>query len=110
MQGPAAEDFDPVDAKKWTESLTWCKLSILNLGKQQANLETDEVEFAAKYVFNHYVHILQERSQFQKIGEQWFYVSGTLVPHQPILLKPSNPCPCGSRKKFSQCCALKKNK
>jgi SEC-C motif domain protein len=97
QSGKAAENFNADEAKQWTEQVKWCGLSVLN-----SNL--NEVEYVARYMIGNQLYLLQERSQFEKIGEQWFYISGALIPHQPITLKSNQPCPCGSKKKFSQCC------
>lgn len=104
MRGKATQNFNSDSAKEWAQNAIWCGLTILDPGKQTNNTEKDEVEFAARYIMNNTLFILQERSQFEKIEGKWYYVSGTLTSHPPRLLHPSDPCPCGSRKKFSQCC------
>jgi SEC-C motif-containing protein len=87
MRGPAAENFVPEEAKQWAEQVTWRGLKIIDPGKQSKDIEYDEVEFAAQYVAENFLYILQERSQFKKIDNHWFYITGTLVPHQPIPIK-----------------------
>jgi len=85
MSGPAAEGFDAAQAKQWAELVKWCGLTILDAGSQNKQAEEDQVEFAAKYVMNNLLHVLHERSQFKKINSQWFYFSGAITPHQPII-------------------------
>jgi SEC-C motif-containing protein len=114
MCGQAAADFDPQDARLWAEQVIWCGLNIIDPGKQRADVDEDDVEFAARYVAYDVsgpkLFILHERSQFQKIANRWFYISGKLTPHQAIALKSSSPCPCGSKKRFLQCCGKQSKK
>lgn len=97
QSGEAAQDFHFDEAKQWASQVKWCGLNVLEAALNQ-------VEYVARYIVGNKLVLLQERSQFEKIGDHWFYVSGTLVPHQAITLKPNQPCLCGSKKKFSQCC------
>jgi len=104
MSGEAAAGFDQQNAKQWAQNIKWCGLKIIDSGQQRADLEKDEVEFAAKYVIGEELNILQERSEFHKINGNWLYMSGKLLPHQPTKIKRNDFCPCGSRKKFVKCC------
>lgn len=99
----AADGFDLEEAKKSANHAKWCGLSIIDPGKKNGS-DKDEVEFCARYIAGDQLHLLHERSQFKKINGQWFYTSGTLIPHTPIAIKSNQACPCGSKKKYSQCC------
>lgn len=108
MRDIAAQNFDPENAKLWAERAIWCGLKIINPGQQTADRDHDHVEFAARFVEENKLHILQEQSQFTKIDGKWFYVSGQLIPHQPVIIRASDLCPCGRKRKFSQCCGKQK--
>ncbi len=98
-----AEGFDSESAKQSADHTKWCGLNVIDAGKKNGS-DKDEVEFSARYIVGDQLHLLHERSQFKKINGQWFYTSGTLIPHSPISIKSNQPCPCGSKKKYSQCC------
>ncbi|MEO0825855.1 MAG: YchJ family metal-binding protein, partial [Cyanobacteria bacterium J06642_9] len=42
-----------------------------------------------------------ERSRFVKQKDRWFYLDGEILP--PLAPKRSEPCWCGSGKKFKHC-------
>jgi len=107
MCGKAAEGYDAKEAKQWAQQAIWCGLNVINSGKQNAESDKDEVEFIARYILENELHIIHEKSQFQKIAGKWFYISGELIPHKPIALAANSQCPCGSRKKYAQCCGEK---
>jgi SEC-C motif-containing protein len=71
MAGPAAEGFDPIQAKKWAESVRWEKLEVLN---SSMNGDKGEVSFKAYFSSNGKVEILVEHSLFECINGRWLYV------------------------------------
>lgn len=92
MTGAAAKNFDHQSAKTWSQSVSWLGLTVVNA--------TDhEVEFIARFKDGDKQQCIYERSQFQKINDRWFYVSG----HTPKV-KRNDPCPCQSGKKAKRCC------
>ena len=49
-----------------------------------------------------------ERSVFERVEGDWFYMDGTIVKQKPVVRdKPkvgrNQPCPCGSGKKYKKC-------
>lgn len=85
------------------EHLEWNKLIIIDPGKNSPNIEYDEVEFIAKYInkTTGTTGTLHERSRFKKIEDKWYYLDG-IYPS----IKRNNQCPCGSVKKFKNCCGI----
>ncbi|WP_220720779.1 YchJ family protein [Agarivorans litoreus] len=63
--------------------------------------QTGIVEFKAHYREQGQRQILHERSNFKKVNERWFYTDGEFAPKA---LARNSACPCGSGKKFKQCC------
>lgn len=67
------------------------------------------VEFSAYFIDEAGEHVIQEKSEFQRENGQWLYTRQ--VRNGPAPFKTSgpkagrnDPCPCGSGKKFKQCC------
>ena len=55
----------------------WTKLEIIDVSEVTSNSVTGIVEFKAHYIQNGTTScVLHERSNFQRIGSKWFYVSG----------------------------------
>jgi SEC-C motif domain protein len=93
----------------------WANLLIISTQKGQAKDDTGVVEFVAAYrtvvsmvtralaggTGPDIVLQLHERSQFVKEGDRWFYTVGDILElYEP---KRTQPCWCGSGKKFKQC-------
>lgn len=83
------------------EPSVWVGLKIL-----QASEEGDEgeVEFEARLIYDNRLEVLHEISDFDRIDGAWLYHSGEFLnDHKPEKISRSQPCPCGSGKKFAQC-------
>lgn len=78
----------------------WKKLEILWHG-----ISPDQsfgiVEFKAWYQQGQQLQLVHERSQFIQFNQQWVYTDGEI---SPTAISRNAPCPCGSGKKFKQCC------
>lgn len=82
------------------EATHWVRLEVLESG------ETDDegrVHFRATFREGRHWGVLEEASRFVREAGHWFYRDG-----RPTLtrLKPgrNDVCPCGSGRKFKQCC------
>lgn len=80
------------------------------------------VEFMARYKSNGDTFSHHEVSKFRQIGDRWYYVNGDSHVHQDGVedhhhhhhkknttqsdqkIERNSPCPCGSGKKYKQCC------
>lgn len=96
MQGPAARGFDADSAKQWAAHVRWLGLHVL---KSNEYGDKGAVEFIALFNDGEQRQI-HENSLFQKISGCWYYVDALPLPKQAR----NAPCPCGSGKKFKQCC------
>jgi len=85
-------DLDP--------SIHWVKLEIIDSSQSM-------VHFRAYSLITDQVNILEEKSQFEKIENQWYYRTGDIIPTQPYKIARNSRCLCGSGKKFKQCCDKK---
>lgn len=94
MRGKASKHFNPAELSAWLRTVHWLNLRVYN-SKEAAN--QGYVSFIATYESEGKKHSLSEISEFEKVGEEWFYIDG----QAPLR---NQPCLCGSRKKFKHCC------
>jgi len=89
MCGPAAENFNPVEAENWARSVKWVGLKLIDTSQLTSNDTVGFVEFAAYYKSSGKLHTLHERSEFHLINNHWYYVQGSNAtsksPNQTIL-------------------------
>jgi SEC-C motif-containing protein len=100
MRGKPAQNFDPVAAHEWANTIEWLKLVVLSAPLVPAEAVVGQVDFLARFRELGQIVILQELSFFEKIAGIWYYVSGKSGTKVP----PNASCPCGSTKKFKKCC------
>ncbi len=97
--------FDMADVSAGMKTTQWLGLEILDTVAGGAEDSTGIVEFVARFQAQGQTRALHERSRFRRDQKDgWVYVDGETVV-QPVK-KPgrNDPCPCGSGKKFKQCC------
>lgn len=95
--------FDVKDVEAGMRQTEWTGLEILDTVDGGADDDTGIVEFAATFKAQGKLHVLQERSNFRRADGQWVYVDGETAL-RPVKAGRNDPCPCGSGKKFKQCC------
>lgn len=76
MQGQAAEGFDPIEAKRWAQSIRWKRLKILRTYGHKTEPDIYYVEFIVHYVDQGKPQQIKERSEFRRINGRWYYVYG----------------------------------
>jgi len=76
-------------------SLEWLKLEIIDS-------YDNFVEFKAYYRADKMIQLLHEKSSFIKIDNKWKYDQGILFNSK---VSRNEKCPCGSGKKYKQCCS-----
>ncbi|APU11883.1 hypothetical protein KLA_09624 [Cellulophaga geojensis KL-A] len=64
------------EIEKWTNSVHWIKLSVLDIDKGTKTDNTGMVEFKAYYMEDSSIIILHETSNFCKENGHWVYVDG----------------------------------
>lgn len=92
---------DRATLSKSVKNTTWLGLTILHTALGTANDSEGVVEFVALYREGSVAKQLHERSRFKQHRGRWFYLDGDHLP--PLHPKRSDPCWCGSGKKFKQC-------
>ena len=103
------KDWNEKDTKRWADNSDWLSLEILATEKGQSNDKEGVVEFAATYMEGGKKQRHHEISQFEKIGNNWYYVDGmtpkvATVRNDSPKIGRNSPCPCGSGKKYKRCC------
>jgi len=61
---------------KWTKSVQWMSLSVINTSMGKADQKEGTVEFRAVYSENSQLQSIHEKSLFRKEKGMWYYVSG----------------------------------
>lgn len=96
--------FDAADVSAGMRETRWLGLDILDTVDGGPKDSTGIVEFAARFQAQGQTRVLHERSRFRRDDGCWVYVDGD-TDMQPMKKPGRNePCPCGSGKKFKQCC------
>ncbi len=94
------------DLLSWARENQWQRLEVSDTIKGQPADTEGEVTFKAFYLDPEgkpQVH--HEHSRFVKDENRWLYLSGSAPSPLPRKTPGRNePCPCGSGKKFKQCC------
>jgi len=72
MRSEALVGFDPSETYTWASSVKWVRLEVLSSCKINHDVAT--VEFKAYYKENGRMNILHEKSLFEIIDSQWYYV------------------------------------
>ncbi len=62
---------------KWTKSVVWQRLDVINTKQGSANDTEGFVEFKAFYLENGKLDCIHENSRFVKENKLWYYISGT---------------------------------
>jgi len=97
--------FDAADVSAGMRETQWLGLEIVDVVDGGATDSTGIVEFTARFQAHGQTRALHERSRFRRDEKDgWVYVDGD-VTMQPAKKPGRNePCPCGSGRKFKQCC------
>ena len=102
--------FDAADVGAGMRQTQWLGLEILDTMDGGVEDRTGTVEFVARFKAQGQaggqVRALHERSRFRRDEADggWVYIDGK-TDVQPVKKPGRNePCPCGSGKKFKQCC------
>jgi SEC-C motif-containing protein len=102
------QDIDVKETRAWSERSHWLGLKILSSSKGGLTDTEGTVEFEASYERDGFKDIHHEQAQFKKIDGRWLYAEGKVIPKTMVRTTPkvgrNAPCPCGSGKKYKQCC------
>ncbi|MCW8920035.1 MAG: YchJ family protein [Sedimenticola sp.] len=102
-------DHDVEATRQWAENSDWLGLQIVSTDKGGATDKEGVVEFIATFKEKGVVRNHHERSSFSRVGDEWFFVDGKIVPpatkvNDTPKIGRNDPCPCGSGKKYKKCC------
>lgn len=86
----------------------WTRL-VIHAHDAGAKPETAFVDFSAYFEEGGREHAMHEKSEFVKIDGEWFFKRPIRSGPAPVKsttpkVGRNDPCPCGSGKKFKQCC------
>ncbi|PRB84509.1 YchJ family protein [Pseudomonas sp. MYb185] len=86
---------------QWSHDSRWLGLSVEREDPASGNASRAQVTFTARWADpdgSQHSHL--ECSDFCKLGERWYFID----PNHPLNVGRNDPCPCGSGRKFKQCC------
>lgn len=94
-----------VTAAELAEESRLAKWERLEIRDTKMDGDKGEVTFCAWYRDQTGLHPHIERSQFVRYNGEWVYTTGEFLPYsRTAKIKPNDPCPCGSGKKYKRCC------
>ena len=90
------------------QEVAWTRL-VVHAHEPGAKPDTAFVDFSAYYKAGDGEQALHEKSAFVRENGAWFYTRAVRTGPAPVKLATpkvgrNDPCPCGSGKKFKQCC------
>lgn len=106
-EGRANVDLE--SSRQWSQSAEWLGLDVVSTDGGGASDQVGEVEFKARYSIQGRELVHHELATFRKgEGGEWLFVDGQEMAQEPFKregkkVKPNEPCPCGSGKKYKKC-------
>lgn len=101
--------FDEVEAEKTAANSRWKELDIRIVDGGGPDDDAGTVEFVAQFRLNGRKRIHHERAKFRRDAGRWLCAGGEInpkgPPRQADKVSRNAPCPCGSGKKYKNCCA-----
>ncbi|HOX91457.1 MAG TPA: YchJ family protein [Spirochaetales bacterium] len=102
------DSIDEEATRRWSQNADWKGLQILKTEKGGPADTEGVVEFIATYVMDGLKEEHHETASFIKENGRWVYQSGAIKTETVVREGPkvgrNDPCPCGSGKKYKQCC------
>lgn len=107
-QDAEGEAADREATEAWSRESTWLGLDIVRVEGGSSTDTEGVVEFIARYSHQGEEHAHHEESTFRKAGDRWQLVDGRMknstFRRTTPKIRPNEPCPCGSGKKYKKCC------
>jgi SEC-C motif-containing protein len=91
------------ELEAWCKATRWLFLTVVKTEKGTPKDFEGWVEFQAHFLEDGEAWVLEERSRFEKHDGRWLYVDGDGRRHRERKAGRSEPCPCGSGKRFKHC-------
>ena len=106
--GEKIAEIDRKATEDWSNKSVWHGLKVLRTEKGGENDDEGIVEFEATYTQKNIRDVHHEIGGFKKINGEWFYSEGMIRPTTVVRegkkIGRNEPCPCGSGKKYKNCC------
>lgn len=106
--GEKIAEIDRKATEDWSNNSTWHGLKIISTQNGKESDDEGIVEFEATYTQKGIRDIHHEIAGFRKVEGEWVYSEGLLRPTTVVRegrkVGRNEPCPCGSGKKYKQCC------
>ena len=107
-KGEKIAEIDRKATEDWSRNSTWHGLKILHTEKGGPDDTEGIVEFECTYTQKGIRDVHHEISGFRKIDGEWLYSEGVVRPTTVVRegrkIGRNEPCPCGSGKKYKNCC------
>ena len=107
-EGEGRGNIDRKATEDWSKQSVWHGLKILRTEKGAAGDTEGIVEFEADYTRHGLRDKHHETAAFEKTDGEWLYTTGNLktttIRREGKKIGRNDPCPCGSGKKYKQCC------
>ena len=92
--------------------MTWTRLEVHSHEVVADNPDKAYVDFSAYGIEDNIEKVLHEKAEFLRVNGTWLYNREARLgpaPYKATTPKVgrNDPCPCGSGKKYKQCCLLK---
>lgn len=102
----------PYVAEEGEPTMEWTKLVVHSHEVVADNPDKAYVDFSAYGTEEKVEKVLHEKAEFLRINGQWLYNREARLGPAPFKSSApkvgrNDPCPCGSGKKYKQCCLLK---
>jgi SEC-C motif-containing protein len=102
----------PYAAEEGEPAVTWTRLEVHSYEVTPDNPDKAYVDFSAHGLEEGVEKVLHEKAEFLRINGTWLYTREARIgpaPYKAAAPKVgrNEPCPCGSGKKYKQCCLLK---
>lgn len=87
----------------WSHNSRWLGLSVEHESAASEDADRAQVIFTARWADpDGSTQEQRECSEFVKLMQRWYFVT----PELTVAAGRNEPCPCGSTRKFKQCCRI----
>ncbi len=98
---------EPYEPGKDPAATAWTRL-VIHAHDAGVRPDTSFVDFTAYYREGEQEHALHEKAEFHRINGAWLYTRAVRQGPAPVRSEAkvgrNDPCPCGSGRKYKQCC------
>jgi SEC-C motif-containing protein len=102
------EESDREATEAWSRQSTWIGLDVVKVEGGGPLDDEGTVEFVARYSHKDQEYAHHEEATFKKTDGRWWFIDGKMknstFRRSTPKMKPNEPCPCGSGKKWKKCC------